>query len=313
MTGDAPPRDPAKPREESAGRSSTAPAAPPILLGDVRVDIVSDGTFRLDGGSMFGVVPRVIWEKLAPPDARHRIPLGLNCLLVRTPTHTVLVDTGMGDKWDAKFVDVYDLAPPRGRLVDGLAALGVAPADVDVVVYTHLHLDHTGAGTRRTADGLVVPTFPRARHVVQEGEWFAATRPDPRSRPSYREDHFLPLREAGVLDLLDGEREVVPGIRVRLTPGHTAYHQSVIVGGGGRTLCYLGDIIPTTAHLSPTYAMGFDLFPLEVVRQRTVLLEEASEEGWIVVWEHDPLVAAGRVAWDGRRGSVLPMTDAGEP
>jgi glyoxylase-like metal-dependent hydrolase (beta-lactamase superfamily II) len=292
----------------------------PILLGpDVRCDVVSDGLFRLDGGSMFGLVPRVIWEKIAPTDARHRVLLGLNCLLIRTPAHTVLVDTGMGAKWDDKFAGIYDLAPRHGALVAALGALGVAPAAVTHVVHTHLHLDHTGAGTRFDDDPArpagpgaspppVVPTFPNARYVVQEGEWFAAIGPDPRSAPSYRADHFLPLRDAGQLDLIDGEREILPGISVRHTPGHTAYHQSILVQGGGRTLCFFGDILPTTCHLAPTWSMGFDLYPLEVLRQRSSLLEQAAAEGWIGVWEHDPHTPVSRVGWDGRRGHVLPLS-----
>jgi glyoxylase-like metal-dependent hydrolase (beta-lactamase superfamily II) len=279
------PRDPAKPFR--------------ARVGAIDLAVVSDGLFRLDGGSMFGVVPKIIWDKKMPADARNRIDLGLNCLLIRTAGQNILVDAGMGTKWPPKFVDIYDLRPPKGRLVEGLAAEGLKPEDIHLVLFTHLHLDHTGAATRLDETGRLMPTFPNARHIVQEGELFAALQPDVRSRPSYHPENFVPLREAGLLDVIDGEKEVAPGVWTLPTPGHTAYHQSFLIESGGEKAFYFGDIMPTSNHLSPNYSMGFDLYPLEVARQRETLAERALEENWLCFWEHDPRVPAGRIVRDG--------------
>jgi glyoxylase-like metal-dependent hydrolase (beta-lactamase superfamily II) len=273
----------------------SSPAPFRARLGEIDLATISDGLFKLDGGSMFGVVPKVIWNKKMPADERNRIEMGLNCLLIKSGGKNILVDAGMGSKWPPKFVDIYDLRPPQGGLVEGLAGEGLKPEDIDLVIFTHLHLDHSGAATRLDESGKLVPTFPNARHIVQEGEWMAATKPDVRSAPSYHADNFLPLREAGLMDLIDGEREVAPGVSVLHTPGHTAYHQSVLVESGGEKAFYFGDIMPTTHHLSPNYAMGFDLYPLEVARQRETLVERAIEENWLCVWEHDPAVPVGRI------------------
>jgi len=280
----------------------------PIALGPINAWVLSDGVFRLDGGSMFGVVPKSMWNEWCPADEKNRIDLGLNCLLLKLADgRHVLVDTGMGDKWSAKFVEIYDIRPPRGRLLDQLGAIGLMSGDIDIVIHTHLHLDHTGASTRRDDAGKIVPTFPNAKYYVQQGEWFAATRPDARSKASYNTDHFLPLREAGLLEFTEGDGEVAPGVRVTMTPGHTAYHQSVRVDGGGKTLFYLGDIMPTIHHVSPNYVLGFDLYPLEVMANRARLARQAAEENWLCLWEHDAMSPLGRIkAGEKGRWNVVP-------
>jgi glyoxylase-like metal-dependent hydrolase (beta-lactamase superfamily II) len=264
-----------------------------ITLGDIRVDVLPDGRFALDGGAMFGVVPRALWEKTDPPDERNRITLGLNIALVETAGKRILVDTGMGDKWNEKERELYRLDRTE-NLLGGLAALGLGPGDIDLVINTHLHFDHAGGNTRR-ADDRLVPTFPRARYVVQLGEWEDATRPHERSRASYREENFVPLAESRSLDTVQGEVEVAPGVRVVPVGGHTAYHQMVVVEGGGRTLVVPTDLVPTASHVPLAYIMGFDLFPLGTLEAKRRLLGRAAAEDWLVLFYHDPRMPLGHV------------------
>jgi glyoxylase-like metal-dependent hydrolase (beta-lactamase superfamily II) len=205
-----------------------------IALGDIRVEVVPDGRFALDGGAMFGVVPRALWEKTDPPDAENRVTLALNVALVETAGKRILVDSGLGDKWEERESRLYRIDRST-TLLGELRERGLAPEDIDMVVNTHLHFDHAGGNTR-LVDGRTLPTFPNARYVVQLGEWEDATHPHERSRASYREADFVPLAEARQLDTVQGERELAPGVRVVPVGGHTAYHQMVLVEGGGETL-----------------------------------------------------------------------------
>jgi glyoxylase-like metal-dependent hydrolase (beta-lactamase superfamily II) len=264
-----------------------------IALGDVRVHILHDGTLALDGGALFGVVPRVLWEKGDPPDEGNRVTLGLNVALVETAGRRVLVDAGMGDKWGERETRMYRIDRTR-TLLGCLAALGLGPEDVDVVVNTHLHFDHAGGNTR-VVDGRVVATFPRARYVVQAGEWHDATHPHERSRASYLEQDFVPLAEARRLELIEGDAEVAPGVRVERVGGHTAHHQIVVIEGGGKHLVIPTDLLPTASHLPIPWVMGYDLFPVDTLAAKRRLLEQAAREGWEMLFYHDPRRPLGRI------------------
>jgi glyoxylase-like metal-dependent hydrolase (beta-lactamase superfamily II) len=272
-------------------------ASPSFTVGDVRVTVLHDGTIALDGGAMFGVVPRVVWEKRDPPDERNRVTLGLNVALVESGGKRVLVDTGMGDRWSEKEVRMYGIDRST-TLIGGLRARGLAPEDIDVVVNTHLHFDHAGGNTRREGDR-VVPTFPRARYVVQRGEWEDARHPHERSRASYREDDFVPVAEAAQLDLIDGEAEVAPGVRAVPVGGHTTHHQMVVVESGGETLAVPTDLLPTASHLPLPFVMGYDLFPVATLEAKRRLLDAAAEGRWRILFYHDARRPVGRVRREG--------------
>ena len=272
-------------------------ASPSFTVGDARVSVLHDGTIALDGGAMFGVVPRVVWEKRDPPDERNRVTLGLNVALVESGGKRVLVDTGMGDRWSGKEVRMYGIDRST-TLLGGLRARGLAPEDIDVVVNTHLHFDHAGGNTRREGEG-VVPTFPRARYVVQRGEWEDARHPHERSRASYREDDFVPVAEADQLDLIDGETEVAPGVRAVPVGGHTTHHQMVVVESGGETLVVPTDLLPTASHLPLPFVMGYDLFPVATLEAKRHLLHAAAEGHWRILFYHDARTPVGRVRREG--------------
>jgi methylmalonyl-CoA epimerase len=262
-----------------------------FTLGDLELLSLSDGFFRLDGGSMFGVVPRPRWSAVMSPDDRNRIPLAMRPLVVRG-VRTMLIDAGVGDKDDAKFQDMYGLERSR-HLDHSLAEAGLAPEDIDIVLATHLHFDHAGGFTVRDRAGTVRPRFPRARYVVRRGEWEDATRPHERSRASYLADNFLPLAEAGVLELVSDDQTIMPGVRVRRTGGHTAHHQIAVIESGGRQAAYVADLMPTSAHLPPAWIMGFDLFPMETLAAKKALVQEAEARRTLIFFAHDPAVAAG--------------------
>jgi len=269
----------------------------PFAVGDASVTVLHDGTIALDGGAMFGVVPRVVWEKRDPPDERNRVTLGLNVALIESGGQRVLVDTGMGERWSEKEIRMYRIDRST-TLLGGLRARGLGPEDIDVVVNTHLHFDHAGGNTRAEG-GRVVPAFPRARYVVQRGEWDDATHPHERSRASYRADDFVPVAEAGQLDLIDGEAEVAPGVRAVRVGGHTTHHQMVVVESGGETLVVPTDLLPTASHLPLPFVMGYDLFPVATLEAKRKLLDAAVEGGWRILFYHDPRTAVGRVRRDG--------------
>lgn len=259
-------------------------------IGPYEARSILSGTFALDGGAMFGVVPRTIWEKSNPPDERNRIALALRLLLLRSEERVVLVDTGIGDKFSAKENAIYKV---DARLPDeALAAAGVDPASVTDVILTHFHFDHGGGSTRR--DGSLV--FPRARHHVQRRHFEYAKRPSPKDRASFRPEDFLPLAEAGALVLHDGPGEILPGIEGLPLDGHTDAMQVVKVSGGGSTLLYLADLAPTTAHVRVPFVMAYDNRPLATMEEKERLFRRAVDEGWILFFEHDPRVAACRIA-----------------
>ena len=277
-------------------------------VGSIRIHALEAGLQWLDGGAMFGVVPKPLWERRIPADSRNRIPLALRCLLVEAPNALVLVDTGIGNKENEKFREIYgvDNEGDPTRLEDAIRHAGFEPADVDIVLDTHLHFDHAGGNTMRREDGRVVPAFPEARYVVQEGELaFAKTRNE-RIQASYLEANHAPITEAGLWDLVRGEATITEGVSVLPTPGHTPHHHSVLVESDGETACFLADVCPTSAHLPLPWIMGYDLEPLVTLESKRGLWTRALEERWLLVFEHDPEVAWGRLDPDADRPKLTP-------
>lgn len=269
-----------------------------FTVGRLTCHALEAGRQHLDGGAMFGVVPKPLWERHLAADARNRIPLALRCLLIEHDAGLVLVDTGAGNKESARFVELYGLenAGRDGRtaLEDVLADLGFQPADVAWVIDTHLHFDHAGGNTERGEDGCARPAFPNARYIIRRGEWEFARLENERVRASYLEDNFIPLETAGCVDFVEADGEVAPGVHVVCTPGHTPHHQSVLIEMGGLRLLYLADLVPTRAHVPLPWIMGYDVEPLVTLESKRQMLTRAAEEGWLLGFEHDPSVAWGR-------------------
>ena len=294
--------------------SAPTPLHRSYRFGRWTVHELQAGGQQLDGGAMFGVVPKVLWQRRIVPDDRNRIPLGMRCLLIEHEVGLVLVDSGAGNKEDPKFHEIYGVdnsgVDGRTMLEDAIRAAGFTPDDVSLVVNTHLHFDHAGGNTFVDASGAVRLSFPNARYVVQGGEYAFATAPNERTAASYFSRNFVPTHEAGRLDLVEGEQELAPGLRVLPTPGHTPHHQSVLLdAGGGEILCFLGDLVPTQWHVPLPWIMGYDLEPLVTLESKRRLLGRAEAEGWRVVFEHDAHVAGGRLGRDGK-GIVLSEPDA---
>ncbi|NUQ21636.1 MAG: MBL fold metallo-hydrolase [Gemmatimonadaceae bacterium] len=284
--------------------AAPTPLVQSTTLGALKVHAIQAGGQKLDGGAMCGVVPKPLWERRIPADERNRIPLGMRCLLIEHESGLVLVDTGAGNKESEKFCDIYGIenrgAGGRTALEDGLAQLGVRPEDVSVVISTHLHFDHGGGNTWRDQSGVVRPTFPKARYVVQRGEYAYATHTNERTAASYFPHNFVPLHDAGVLDFVEGEREIVRGISVLPTPGHVPFHQSVLIESEGAKALFLGDVVPTSAHLPLPWIMGYDVEPLVTLESKRHLLARAEREEWLLIFEHDASVAWGRTRHDGK-------------
>ena len=255
----------------------------PFLFRDFELSLFSDGTYLLDGGAMFGVVPKPLWSKKMPADEKNRIVLGLNTLLIRTGKHNVIVETGIGPKLSPKMREIYSHTP---QLPDNLRKAGVDVASIDIVINTHLHFDHCGWNTY-IDNGRAVPTFPNARYYAQRIEVEHGHRQLERDRISYISENYDPLIESGQMTLLDGDADIVPGISVRLYPGHTRSMQGVIIRSGGQTACYIGDLIPTTAHTDLTWVMSYDILPLETIESRKRFYAEAIPQKWLVAFTHD--------------------------
>lgn len=255
-------------------------------LGRFTLQCLSDGHWRMDGGSVFGVVPKVMWEKLKVPDARNRIPMATNCLLVRTPDANILIEAGIGPKLSDKERDIYAYDREPG-IPDALAGAGLKPADIDLVVLSHLHFDHVGALVAPGRDGELTPLFPRARHVVQARELDAWRRPDPRSKPSYKPENLAVLEQEGRLLIVDGDTDVAPGIQVRVTGGHTAGHQAVYVRDQEETVVFTGDFLFLQAFLKINWVSGLDLFPLEAMERKVPFLSEAARERQLIWLYHE--------------------------
>jgi glyoxylase-like metal-dependent hydrolase (beta-lactamase superfamily II) len=278
-------------------------------LGGFRCHLLEGGRQRLDGGAMFGVVPKPLWSRFARPDERNRIPLAMRCLLIEHPDGLVLVDTALGNKEDAKFLDIYGVEngglEGATQLEDALGAAGFVPRDVRWVINTHLHFDHAGGNTTMDpelegdARRHVRPAFPNATYVVQRRELEFARHTNERTRASYLPHNFEPIAAAERWRFVDGAGEIVPGISALPTPGHVPFHQSIVIRSGGETAVFLGDIVPTTPHLRLPWIMGYDLEPLRTLETKRALLAEAAADGWWFVFEHDPATAMARVSRDG--------------
>jgi glyoxylase-like metal-dependent hydrolase (beta-lactamase superfamily II) len=274
-------------------------------LGDFELTVVSDGTYFLDGGAFFGVVPKTMWSKKVTADEQNRLDAGLNSLLVRTGEKNILIETGIGNKLPDKLVQIYK---QPAELLDNLHAAGVAPEDIDIVINTHLHFDHCGWNTVRRGDRIEA-TFPKAKYYVQRGEWEHGRLQLERDAISYMSPNYDPLVESGQMELLNGDREIEPGVSVKVFRGHTANMQAVMVesGAGGsekKTACYISDLIPTSNHLDLTWGMAFDLFPLDTIESRKKYYASAIPEGWLTVFTHDDQVPWGYVE-RGERGKLV--------
>jgi glyoxylase-like metal-dependent hydrolase (beta-lactamase superfamily II) len=268
-----------------------------MKLGAFDIYPVTDGRFRLDGGAMFGVVPKVLWEKCCAADELNRIALSLTCLLIRAKGKNILVDTGLGSKEDGKFQRMFDVER-RPTLLDSLRRFGLKPEDIHMVINTHLHFDHAGGNTMQKENGTIVPAFPKAQYFVQHGEFEDAARANERTKASYRRDNFTPIAHMNQWEFLHGDTEILPGVTAVVTAGHTRFHQGVKIESEGHAAFFLGDLIPTVSHLPLPYIMGYDLFPIQTLETKRWVLDRAFEEKWLLVFEHDPLIQAGYVRRD---------------
>jgi glyoxylase-like metal-dependent hydrolase (beta-lactamase superfamily II) len=271
-------------------------------LGDFEITILSDGYFLLDGGAMFGIVPRPLWEARMPPDERNRILLGTNTLVVRDGKHTVVIETGVGNKFEGKMRSIYGA---KEQLPLALAEAGIRMDEVDVVINSHLHFDHCGWDTTRNADGSIAPTFPNARYYAHRGEVEHGRLELERDRVSYVAANYEPLVASGQMTLLERPQEIVPGVSVDLYPGHTAHMLAVMIASGGLRGCYISDLIPTSAHLDLIWGMGYDLDPLTVIEQRKRFFARAIPEQWMVFFTHDHHAPFGYLALNERGKAEL--------
>jgi glyoxylase-like metal-dependent hydrolase (beta-lactamase superfamily II) len=273
-------------------------------IGDLTVHAIQAGGQKLDGGAMFGVVPKPLWEKRIPADERNRIALGMRCLLIEHPSGLILIDTGAGNKENAKFKDIYGLenegANGATMLEDGLSEIGVAPADISIVINTHLHFDHAGGNTRTNGDGTLEVSFPNATYIVRRGEYEYARNANERTAASYFDRNYTPVEAAGKLEFVTREKQIVKGIRVVPTPGHTPFHQSILIESASERAFYLGDLVPTHAHLPLAWIMGYDVEPLVTLETKRTILKQALEEKWLLIFEHDATIPWGRVEHDGK-------------
>jgi methylmalonyl-CoA epimerase len=286
-------------------RPPAASAISRFALGDLELVSLFDGFLQLDGGAMFGVVPKPLWAKQTVPDEKNRILLAMRPLVVRG-MRTMLIDAGLGGKDDEKFHDIYGV--DRSRNLDHtLAEAGLTREDIDIVLATHLHFDHAGGFTTRDANGRVRPAFPRAQYVVRRGEWEDARHLNERNRASYLAENFMPLADAGVLQLVDDDQTIMPGVRVRRTGGHTMHHQMAIIESGGQTAAFVADLLPTTAHLPEPWIMGYDLYPMDTLASKKAFYKEAIEKNTLVFFEHDPVVTAGHIREEQGKRRVLPV------
>jgi len=265
-----------------------------MRVGEFEISIVSDGEFRVDGGAIFGVVPKPLWERLLKPDGQNRVQLGTNCLLVRRGEDAVLIEAGIGRKFSQKSREIYAVSD-EATLEESVCAAGVEPGEVTHVVLTHLHFDHCGGATKRDEQGRGVPVFPNARHCIQRGEWDAAMNATPATDTAYDLDNVRPLDEHGVVELIDGDTEIVPGVRAEVIAGHTHAHQVVRVESGGEVLVFSGDLVPTTWHVRTHYNAAYDLNAEENMLNKAAFLDEACGQGWYVAFYHDPVVSVGLI------------------
>jgi glyoxylase-like metal-dependent hydrolase (beta-lactamase superfamily II) len=279
---------------------------PFATIGNIRVDVLNDGFFRTDGGAMFGVVPRTMWERKLAPDDRNRVLMAVRCLLLRVEGRTILIDTGIGDKLRPRDIELFGIERPIG-LVGELAALGVSPDRVDDVVDTHLHFDHAGGNTHLEG-GVALPTFPRAAYWVQRGEWLDATHPNERTRSTYLSENLEPIERSGQLRLFDGPREIAPGVSWLMAPGHTPFHTCVLIEAAEKSILYTVDICPFAAHLERiAWVPGVDLEPLIAMETKRRAIVDVLAHDRLVVFDHDPKIISARLAGTLERWTVEPV------
>jgi len=274
-----------------------------VSIGDFELISLSDGIYHLDGGSYFGVVPKTLWSRKLPANEKNLVPSGLNSVLVRTGDKNILIETGIGNKLSEKMAQIY--GQPAG-LLDNLHAAGLAPEDIDIVIDSHLHFDHCGWNTGRR-NGSIAATFPKAKYYAQEGEWKHAHE-NQRDGVSYFTENYDPLVESGQMQLLRGNAEIAPGISVEVYPGHTRDLQAIMVRSGGKTACYISDLIPTSNHLDLNWVMAYDLYPVESIESRKRFYSRAIPERWLVMFTHDHQIPWGYLEKD-ERGKVVLSSD----
>jgi glyoxylase-like metal-dependent hydrolase (beta-lactamase superfamily II) len=278
-----------------------------MLFGDYRVEIVPDAEFRLDGGAMFGVVPRALWSQSCPPDEHNRIRMNMNCLFVEAGRERIIIETGIGDKWAAKHVAMYGITRRR-PLADSIKAItGYGAEEITIVVNTHLHFDHAGGNTTRNLDGEIVPAFPNARYFVSRDEHEHAESPHERDRASYLPENWRPVRESGQLELKNADYEVVPGLRMETVAGHSHTMQCARLERGGRTLYGFADLVPMRAHVALAWIMGYDLYPVETLEAKRRLLPQAARENWLCLFYHEPDNALCHVAESAGKFETIPF------
>ena len=270
-----------------------------IKLGECELYFLHDGDFSVDCGAYFGVIPKVIWQKFVKPDDLNRCNLHICPLLVKTPHHKILIDPGIGDKFSEKLVQIYNIKRTT-TLVNLLEDIKITVNDIDVVIGTHLHFDHIGAATKYNESREVVPVFKNATHYFQHGEWEDAVHPDERTKGTYFLENYVPLMEAGLVELIDGNGEVVPHIRVEITGGHTKYHQAIFIDSGGKTAVYWGDLTPDVNHLHIAFVAAMDLYPVQVMEKRREYYKRAIKENWLICMDHDDGNRAGYLRFDGK-------------
>ncbi|MCH7674783.1 MBL fold metallo-hydrolase [candidate division KSB1 bacterium] len=263
-----------------------------MKFGDFELFVLSDGKFKLDGGAMFGVVPKVLWEKTNPPNEMNRIEMGLNSLLIKTNDDIVLVDTGIGENYNEKFFEMFEIDKSTS-LLKSLNSISLKPDDITKVVLTHLHFDHCGGNCSKDENGELKPTFPNATYYFQQDEFEYAKKPDPRSRGSYLAQNWQAIEESDQVQLISGNQEIIPGVEVFTTGGHTQNHQIVKVHSDGKTACFLADLVPTDSHLKTAYVMGYDLYPKTTMEMKEKVLKQALQENWLLIFEHAPSVKGG--------------------
>jgi len=266
-----------------------------MKFGDYRVEIVPDCEFRLDGGAMFGVVPRNLWSRTFPPDEQNRIRMNMNCVFIDTGSERVLIETGIGDKWSEKHVAMYGIDRKRPLHESLQAIAGVNANEITIVINTHLHFDHAGGNTKHDESGTLVPSFPNARYFISRAEYEHAESPSDRDRASYLVDNWRPLKESGQVELKDADYEVVPGLSMQTHAGHNRSMQCWRLDRGGQTLFGFADLVPTRAHVPFAWIMGYDLYPVETLEAKKRLLPQAARDGWMCLFYHDPNVALCRI------------------
>jgi len=282
-----------------------------MQLGDYRVEVVPDTEFGLDGGAMFGVVPRALWSKPCPPDNENRIRMNMNCLFVDTGTERILIETGIGDKWTPRQAEMYGIRRQRSLSESLFAITSVRADEISIVVNTHLHFDHAGGNTTVNADGEVVPTFKNARYFVSRSEYAHAEAPHERDRASYLPANWRPVVESGQLELKDSDYEVVPGLKMETVTGHSKTMQCVRLNREGTTLYSFADLIPMRAHVALPWIMGYDLYPVETLESKKRLLPQAAHEQWICFFYHDPDQPFGRIDEQDGKFIVKTLPDCG--